>query len=219
MLASIRKPMFVLAFLALAIFFTGAKAAAQTTSVTLEGRVTDEQGSPLPGATVAAKNAETGYAKSATTKEDGRYIISGLQAGRYECEVSIPGFAKEIRKGLAFSVGARHTVDFVLKQTTIEEEVTITATSPVVETTKSEISGVVDRIKIDSLPLLDRDFAALTLIKAGVASEYGDIRSNAQPYGSEDILTDGVSNEWVGRNTVNMAIPADAIQEFRVMTN
>ena len=219
MLASIRKPMFVLAFLALAIFFTGAKAAAQTTSVTLEGRVTDEQGSPLPGATVAAKNAETGYAKSATTKEDGRYIISGLQAGRYECEISIPGFAKETRKGLAFAVGARLTIDFVLKQTTIEEEVTITAQSPVVETTKSEISGVVDRIKIDSLPLLDRDFAALTLIKAGVASEYGDIRSNAQPYGSEDILTDGVSNEWVGRNTVNMAIPADAIQEFRVMTN
>ncbi|MEW5900706.1 MAG: TonB-dependent receptor, partial [Acidobacteriota bacterium] len=54
---------------------------------------------------------------------------------------------------------------------------------------------------------------------AGVAAEYGDIRSNAQPYGSEEILTDGVSNEWVGRNTVNMAIPADAIQEFRVMTN
>jgi outer membrane receptor protein involved in Fe transport len=211
--------MFVLAFLALAIFFTGAKAAAQTTSVTLEGRVTDEQGSPLPGATVAAKNAETGYAKSATTKEDGRYIISGLQAGRYECEISIPGFAKEIRKGLAFAVGARLTIDFVLKQTTIEEQVTITAQSPIVETTKSEISGVVDRVKIDSLPLLDRDFAALTLMKAGVASEYGDIRSNAQPYGSEDILTDGVSNEWVGRNTVNMAIPADAIQEFRVMTN
>jgi len=116
-------------------------------------------------------------------------------------------------------VGARLTIDFVLKQTAIEEQVTITAQSPMVETTKSEVSGVVDRIKIDSLPLLDRDFGALSLVKAGVASEYGDIRSNAQPYGSEDILTDGVSNEWVGRNTVNMAIPADAIQEFRVMTN
>ena len=219
MLALIRKPVFVLAFLALAIFLAGGKALAQTTQVTLEGTVTDEQGAPLPGATVAARNVETGYTKSATTKEDGRYIISGLQAGRYECEISIPGFAKEIRKGLAFAVGARLTIDFVLKQTTIEEEVTITAQSPIVETTKSEISGVVDRVKIDSLPLLDRDFGTLTLVKAGVAYESGDIRSNAQPYGSEDILTDGVSNEWVGRNTVNMAIPADAIQEFRVMTN
>jgi hypothetical protein len=219
MLALIRKPVFVLAFLALAIFLAGGKALAQTTQVTLEGTVTDEQGAPLPGATVAARNVETGYTKSATTKEDGRYIISGLQAGRYECEISIPGFAKEIRKGLAFAVGARLTIDFVLKQTTIEEEVTITAQSPMVETTKSEVSAVVDRIKIDSIPLLDRDYAALTLIKAGVAVEGGDVRSNAQPYGSEDILTDGVSNEWVGTNEVSLAVPADAIQEFRVMTN
>jgi hypothetical protein len=88
-----------------------------------------------------------------------------------------------------------------------------------VETTKSEVSGVVDRLKIDSLPLLDRNFSTLTLIKAGVAAEGGTVRSNAQPAGSEDILTDGVANEWVGTNTVHMAVPADAIQEFRVMTN
>jgi hypothetical protein len=111
------------------------------------------------------------------------------------------------------------TVDFKLKPAAIEEQVTITAQSPMVETAKSEISGIVDRIKIDSLPLLDRDFGALTLIKAGVAAEGGTVRSNAQPAGSEDILTDGVANEWVGTNTVHMAVPADAIQEFRVMTN
>jgi Carboxypeptidase regulatory-like domain len=214
-----RKAVLVLAFLVLAFFFTGVKALAQTPSVTLEGTVKDEQGSPLPGVTVAARNTETGYSKSATTKEDGRYVISGLQAGTYECEVAIPGFATEIRKGLTFAVGARLTIDFTLKQAAIAEEVVITAQSPMVETTKSEVSGVVDRLKIDSLPLLDRDFGALTLIKAGVAVEGGDVRSNAQPYGSEDILTDGVSNEWVGTNEVSLAIPADAIQEFRVMTN
>jgi len=214
-----RKTGLVLAFLALTLFLSGAKVSAQTTLVTLEGTVTDEQGTPLPGATVAAKNTGTGYTKSATTKEDGRFILSGLVAGPYECEVTIPGFATEIRKGLTFAVGARATIDFVLKQTAIAEEVVITAQSPMVETTKSEISGVVDRLKIDSLPLLDRDFSALTLIKAGVAAEGGAVRSNAQPYGSEDILTDGVSNEWVGTNEVNMSVPADAIQEFRVMTN
>lgn len=205
--------------LLLAFFLPAGRAYAQTTLVTLEGVVTDEQGTPLPSATIAARNLETGYAQSTMTKENGRYIISGLQPGLYECEVSIPGFATEIRKGLSLTVGARLTVDFVLKQTTIEEEVVITAQAPMVETTKSEVSGVVDRIKIDSLPLLDRDFGALTLIKAGVAVEGGTVRSNAQPAGSEDMLTDGVSNEWVGTNTVHMAVPADAIQEFRIMTN
>jgi hypothetical protein len=211
--------------LALAIFFTGAKSPAQTTLVTLEGTVTDEAGAPLPGATVAAKNVDSGYTKSSATREDGRYIISGLQPGKYDCEVSIPGFAKEIRTGLSFAVGARLTIDFKLKPAAIEEEVTVTAQAPMVETTKSEVSGVVDRIKIDSLPLQDRDFSALTLTKAGVLAAEGasalrgEVRSNAQPFGSEDILTDGVSNEWVGVNAVHMSVPADAIQEFRVMTN
>ncbi|MBN2409081.1 MAG: TonB-dependent receptor [Candidatus Aminicenantes bacterium] len=219
MIPSIRKLSLAFAFLALIFLLAGAESAAQTTLVTMEGLVKDEQGAPLPGATVTARNTETGYSKSAATKEDGRYVISGLQPGPYECEVAIPGFATEIRKGLVFAVGSRMSIDFVLRQTAIAEEVVITATAPMVETTKSEVSGVVDRIKIDSLPLLDRDFGALTLIKAGVAVEGGTVRSNAQPAGSEDMLTDGVSNEWVGTNTVHMAIPADAIQEFRVMTN
>ncbi|MBN1221752.1 MAG: TonB-dependent receptor [Candidatus Aminicenantes bacterium] len=192
-------------------------AIAQTTLVTLEGKVIDQDGAPLPGAEVTVRNVETGYAKSTQTSADGDYLFSGIQPGKYECEVSLPGFATQLRKGMTFSVGARLSINFTMSTATLEEEVTVTAESPMVEVTKSEVSAVVDRNKIDSLPLLDRDFGALTLIKAGVVAETG--RSNAQPLGSEEILTDGVSNEWVGRNTVRSAIPADAIQEFRVMTN
>jgi hypothetical protein len=84
-----------------------------------------------------------------------------------------------------------------------------------VEVTKSEVSKVIDRVKIDNLPLYDRDFGSLAVMTAGVAGE----RSNAQPQGSEEIIVDGVSNEWVARNYQRSDIPADAIQEFRVMTN
>jgi len=211
---NLRKLTFLSIFF-LATFLLVSRASAQTTYVTLEGVVTDEEGSPLPGATVLVRNIETGLTKSALTRENGRYIISGLQAGKYECEVSLHGFATQKRTGMTFAVGARLTIDFQLKPATIEEEVTVTAESPMVEVTKSEVSAVVDRTKIDSLPLLDRNFASLSLIKAGVAGD----RSNAQPLGSEEILTDGISNEWVGRNTVRSEIPADAIQEFRIMTN
>lgn len=210
-----KKSFLYLSIFVLACFLLGGNAYSQTTLVTLEGKVADEDRSPLPGAAILVKNADTGYTKSALTKEDGRYIISGIQPGKYECEVSLAGFGTQIRRGMTFAVGARLTLDFKLTPATLEEEVTVIAESPMVEVTKSEVSAVVDRIKIDSLPLLDRDFSALSLIKAGVAGE----RSNAQPLGSEEILTDGVSNEWVGRNTVRTQIPADAIQEFRVITN
>lgn len=211
----LKKPLFYLTIFIVAFILLGGEAYSQTTFVTLEGIVTDEEGSPLPGATITVKNMETGYTKSTISREDGSYIISGIQPGKYECEVSLTGFATQIRSGMTFAVGARLSIDFILKPATIEEEVTVVAESPMVEVTKSEISAVIERKKIDSLPLYDRDFSDLTIIKAGVAGD----RSNAQPLGSEEILIDGVSNEWVGRNTTNLEIPADAIQEFRVMTN
>jgi len=212
-----RQFVLVLTILLAVLLFSG-KALAQTL-VQVEGKVTDEQGNALPGAAVLIKNVATGYSHSAVTKSDGTYVVSGIQPGQYEMSISLSGFKTELRKGLTFNVGARLTINFSLPASAVAEEVTVTAASPMVETTKSEVGGVVDRVKIDSLPLLDRDFNALTIIKPGVAAEYGDIRSNAQPYGSENILTDGVSNKWVGRNDTNMNIPADAIQEFRVMTN
>jgi hypothetical protein len=210
-----QKLILCLIFILTACFLINGKTFAQTTMVILEGTVADEEGAFLPGATVLVRNVETGYMKSTMTRTDGTYIISGLQPGKYEIEVSLSQFGTQKREGLTFAVGARLTIDFTLKPAALEEEVIVTAESPMVEVTKSEVSVIVDRKKIDSFPLLDRDFSGLTIIKAGVQGE----RSNAQPLGSEEILIDGVSNEWVGRNDTNMDIPADAIQEFRVITN
>ncbi|UCC38747.1 MAG: TonB-dependent receptor [Candidatus Aminicenantes bacterium] len=211
----IKKLFPCLALLTIALFLMSGNMMAQTTYVTVNGTITDDEGTLLPGASVTIRNVQTGLTKSTVTQTDGRYSISGLVPGQYEIEVSLSGFTTTIRKGLTFSVGARLTINLTLTTAAIEEEVTVTAESPMVEVTKSEVAAVIERRKIDSLPLYDRSFSDLTIIKAGVAGD----RSNAQPLGSEEILIDGVSNEWVGRNTTNMEIPADAIQEFRVMTN
>jgi|GEM_PF-779654 len=193
---------------------------AQTTLVTVEGTVTDEQGAPLPGASVAFREIMTGFSRSAVTRADGYYRLSGLRSGEYEAEVSLDGFQTQIRKGMSFSVGAKLKIDYVLVAATLREEVIVVGEAPMVETTKSEVSTVVDRIKIDSLPLLDRDYRALTAFKAGTALEAGwNVRSNALPSGAEETLTDGVSSEHVQINDLRSLIPADAIKEFRVMTN
>jgi len=198
-------------------------AIAQTTLVTVEGTVTDEQGAPLPGAFVAFRETMTGFSRSTVTRVDGYYRLSGLRPGEYEAEVSSDGFQTQIRKGMSFSVGAKLKIDFVLSAETLQEEVIVVGEAPMVETTKSEVSTVVDRVKIDSLPLLDRDYSALKAIKAGTAFEASligwNVSSNAQPMGSEETLTDGVSNEWAATNAARALIPADAIKEFRVMTN
>jgi len=198
-----------------AFFLASNKGLAQTILVTLEGMVTDDQGAALPGALLNLKNTETGYTYGATSRPDGRFIISGIQPGKYEMEVSLQGFQTHKRLGMTFNVGARLKIDFTLAAATVKEEIVVTANAPMVEVTKSEVSKVIDRSKIEDLPLLDRNFGDLAMMKAGVQGS----RSNALPGGSEEVIVDGVSNEWVGTNIQRSSIPADAIQEFRVITN
>lgn len=189
--------------------------AAQATMGTLEGTVKDDQGENLPGVTVNMKNVETGYTYSTTSRMDGSYVVSGIEPGEYDIEVVLSGFETVKRESVTFNVGSILKINFVLKVSTLSEEITVTAETPMVEVTKSEVSKVIDRSKIDNLPLVDRSFSALAMMKAGVTGT----RSNAQPAGSEEITVDGVSNERVARNDQKTAIPADAIKEFRVLTN
>jgi hypothetical protein len=201
---------------AVVILFMTTFSFTQSTLVTVEGTIVDEQGNPLPGAEITIRNTETGYLYSVLSRNNGVYVVSGIQPGNYEIGVKLPGFESQKRSGLVFNVGARLTINFTMKPSALQEEITVTAPAPLIESSKSEISGVVDRKKIDDLPLLDRDFTSLAVLKAGVQEEN---RSNAMPRGNEEILLDGVSNEWVGTNIVRSTIPADAIEEFRVLTN
>jgi outer membrane receptor protein involved in Fe transport len=200
-------------------FLASSILSAQVQLVTFEGLVTDAENSPLPGASVNLKNMETGYSYSAMTRDNGRFIISGIDPGRYEVEVSLTGFTKQIRRGMTFNVGARITLDFKLALSSIEETVEVIAEAPLVEVTKSEVSAVVGRKQIDDLPVVSRSFSQLALLQPGTSGSASDIRGSGQTSGSGNIIIDGVSDKFTWYNTMRSDIPADAIQEFRVLIN
>ncbi len=220
--STVRKSIFFgVLVLAVAFLLLPGLAVAQTL-VQVEGAVSDEQGNALPGATINVKNVDTGFAFSGASRSDGRYIIPGIQAGTYDITAEMPGFAVEVRKGIVLRVGGKLRVDFRLSMKKIEEKVEVTAQSPIIEVTKSEVSSVVERKQIEDLPLLGRNFADLAVLKTGVVprgSSEEPVTSNAQPRGSGEFLIDGVSNEGNLVNMVRSNIPADAIQEFRVLQN
>lgn len=199
----------------LSLVFPPGEILGQTTLGMVEGRIMDEEGMTLPGVSVTMKNQDTGYTYTAVSSVEGIYIIKGIQPGDYVCEVLLPGFAPQKRTELVLNIGSRLKIDFQMKPAALSEEVIVTAGAPMIEVTKSEVSSIVDREKIDSLPLLNRNFNDLSMTKAGVQEG----RSNAQPLGSEEMLIDGVRNEETMLNQPRAMIPADAIQEFRVMTN
>ena len=67
--------------------------AQDTTSGTIQGTVTDEQGAAVPGASVEAKNVDTNFSKSFTTNSDGRFTLLSMPPGRYTVSVSKQGFS------------------------------------------------------------------------------------------------------------------------------
>jgi len=205
----------ILACLIATCLLLNTTAYAQVTQVKVEGIVTDEEGVGLPGAEINVKNMDTGYQVSTLTRADGTYIITGIQPGMYEIKVSLSGFATQIRKGMTFAIAANLKIDFTLQPETVSEEITVTAEAPIIEVTRSDISNVIDRKEIDDLPLLDRNFNDLTVLQAGVLEG----RNNALQAGGNETIVDGVSNEAVIQNSPGQYLPADAIQEFRVMTN
>src|SRR5512138_2494820 len=105
----------VLALALLLCIAAGASLAeAQVITATIRGRVVDEQGAVLPGATVTAKQLDTNTVKTATTGGLGQYLVPSLPAGRYELTISLQGFAT-VTRSVVLTVGMDVTLEFALK--------------------------------------------------------------------------------------------------------
>jgi carboxypeptidase family protein len=87
---------------------------AQTSLAALRGKVTDEQGGVLPGATVTARQTETNIARSGVTNETGQFYLPSLPAGTYELTVELAGFSTAART-VVLRVGQEGGADFSLK--------------------------------------------------------------------------------------------------------
>src|SRR5581483_197909 len=70
----------------------GASASAQTSLATLRGKVVDEQGGVLPGATVTVRQTETNTTRSGATNAAGQFYLPSLPAGTYEITIDMQGF-------------------------------------------------------------------------------------------------------------------------------
>ena len=115
---------------------------AQATTAGLHGTVRDQTGAVLPGATVTARNLESGRERTAQTDPAGRYLFTQLPIGAYELKAELSGFQQQIRRGVELAVGEDAAVDFSLAVGEVNQSVVITAEAPLVETTGSSICGM-----------------------------------------------------------------------------
>src|ERR1700730_6538225 len=87
----------------------------QVTTGDITGRITDEQGHLVPGATITATKKGTGSSRTAVTNENGEYIITQLPAGKYDLTVEAKSFSKLVAQDFELNVGAKATQNFELK--------------------------------------------------------------------------------------------------------
>src|SRR5437870_5476459 len=160
----------VLPVLLISLILSGHLVSAQVTTGTISGVAQDASGAVIPGVSVTIRNVDTGTGRTVTTDERGRYIAPDLPLGNYEVEGQLPGFQTEGRSGITLTVGREAVVNLALKVGQISDKVTITAEAPLVESTTSAMSSLVDERTIRDLPLNGRSWDNLALLQPGVVT-------------------------------------------------
>lgn len=201
----------------------------QSSNGSLSGVVTDESGGALPGVTVTATNLQTGASRMAVSNNTGRYDLAVLPPGNYSINGELAGFQTVKIARVVVNVGTDSTLNLKLR-TGIAESVTVTASAPLVETTKSEISSVVNETAITNLPTNGRNFIDFVLTTPGVVRDprSGDISFAGQRGTLNSVVVDGADNnntffgQSLGRTGSGRApyqFSQDAVKEFQVNAN
>ena len=142
---------------------------AQVSGGAISGRVIDSNGAVVPGVQVAIRNTATGIATNVVANEDGVYRAPNLLPGPYEVTASLTGFTT-LQKRIELTVGADLSVDFKLTPGTVSASVIVSDEAPVVDTSTSTLSAVVNERTIRELPLNGRDWTSLATLQPGIAA-------------------------------------------------
>src|SRR5687768_5548022 len=140
----------ILAALLLAAWTAPALAQVQTGDIT--GKVTDNTGAILPGVTVTLTGATLIQPQTATTSETGTYNFPRLPIGAYSVKFELPGFKTVVRENVRLTLGFTAQIDQQLEISTVQETVTVSGESPVVDTKTTAARTTFDLEMLQNLP-------------------------------------------------------------------
>jgi hypothetical protein len=208
-------------------------ASAQEFRATVRGQILDSSKGALPGATVTLRNTDTNEVATAVTNTEGSYSVPFLRPGRYELVVELSGFQKYTRSGMVLSVNETATINVEMGVGGVTEQVSVTAESPLLETSNASRGTVIDSARIAELPLQSRSPMALATLVAGVNynaqavylrpfdnGALADWSMNGGQNRNNEFLLDGAPNNAnQGGNNIAYVPPAEAVQEMKVSIN
>jgi hypothetical protein len=212
-----------------------ARVLSQTASTgALTGTVTDSNRATVSDAQVKVTNEATGESRTATTQENGIYVVPQLLPGSYHVEISKGGFKSAVKSGLRVNVTETARLDVQLEVGEISSTVDITADAEVLQTETASLGHVTGRVMVGNLPLVSRNYLQIINLSPGVASEVNNAGALGRGGQGDDIRTHGsfARDTNIQMNGVQIndlqssgffsggpAVPnPDAIEEFKVQT-
>src|SRR5438067_876605 len=159
--------------LAASLLFAVTVAAQDLDNVTISGKVTDQNGAVIPGATVTATLVATKVDRTAVTDDNGNYKLIQLPPGIYSVKASFANFATEEKKDLTTIAAQNVQLDFVLKPANVTAETVVVSTAEPtqVDTTRTVVGGTVTTREIEALPNATRSPLDLIFTLGAVAEE------------------------------------------------
>jgi Carboxypeptidase regulatory-like domain/TonB dependent receptor len=226
--ARARRPWQWLTVAVLVLGATVSTSLAQSTTSTIQGTVRDETG-VLPGATISARDTQSGFEHSAVTADDGTYALAGLRPGTYEITVQLPQY-KAQSKTVQLLLGQTVTANFTISPDLLVVEEVQVVGNRLIETKTPEIATNVTQEQIQYLPQSTRNFLNFATLAPGVRLNDNEFRKELQagalPSAQTNVFIDGVSykNDVLQGGVVGQdasrgnPFPQNAVQEFQVLT-
>ncbi len=218
---------------ALVIFVAGNQTAfsqASTARAQLNGYVKDPSGGLIPKAAIGLRSVDTNQVYSATTNQEGYYLVSDVPPGNYELTASTTGFGK-FSQPVTLRVGQVATIDINLQVAGTTETVIVNTDVPTIEPTRTEVSQVIETQQIQSLPISGRLFTDFALLTPGVTtgrislqSTFTDPSVTRISFGgqrdlSNSVTVDGADNINTATGSQRATPSQEAVSEFRVVNN
>ena len=151
----------------------------QATTGTLTGLVTDPQGAIVSGATITLTNSETRVEAKTTSNDQGEFVFPQVMPGKYSLSVEATNFKKALATDLKVDVGITSRTTVVLEVGSVTEQVTITATQDIVNSTTPTLTSVINTRQVQDLPLPTRNPLDLAGLQPGVAVTGTDNRGSS----------------------------------------
>ena len=212
----------------LVVLSSGATAFGQSTA-TLQGVVTDSTGAVIPNVKIVARNQGTDVERTTQTDQSGNYQVPALEPGVYRVEARAEGFQTQVVTDLRLDVGSIVVQNVQLKVGAVTQEVTVTASTPTIETATVSVGEVINQRTVQEMPLNGRHLVELASLLPGtvVAPQNGFLTFAIRGQGAlafntagsrEDttnFMVNGINLNDMVQNQITFQPTIDTVSEFK----